>query len=69
MFFDGASAPEMLPTFKSAGICHPTFMRLYLLHLKSLGFPLPDGALNARFQRYNGDFLELGKGEILVRSA
>ena len=68
VFFDGASAPEMLPTFRATGVCRPTFMRLYLQHLKSLGFALPDGAFEAQFRRYNGDFLELGKGEILVRS-
>ena len=67
-FFDTASAPEMLPTFRATGTCRPTFMRLFLMHLKSLGFALPDGALDAQFHRYNGDFLELGKGEILVRS-
>lgn len=67
-FFDGASAPEMLPTFRATGVCQPTFMRLYLQHLKSLNFALPDSALEARFRRYNGDFLELGKGEILIRS-
>lgn len=68
VMFDGESAPEMIPTFRATGICQPTFMRLYLQHLKSLGFTLPDGALDAKFHRYNGDFLELGKGEILVRA-
>lgn len=68
VFFDGDSAPEMLPTFRATGVCRPTFMRLYLQHLKSLGFSLPEGAFGAQFRRFNGDFLELGKGEILVRS-
>lgn len=67
-FFDGESAPEMLPTFRATGVCRPTFMRLFIQHLKSLGFAVPDGALDAQFHRYNGDFLELGKGEILVRA-
>lgn len=67
-FFDGASAPEVLPTFRTTGLCRPTFLRLYLQHLKSLGFVVPDGTIGAQFRRFNGDFLELGKGEILVRS-
>lgn len=68
VLFDGASAPDMLPTFQATGICQPTFVRVYLQHLKSLGFAVPEGTLDAQFRRYNGDFLELGKGEILVRS-
>lgn len=68
VLFDGKSAPDMLPTFRATGHCRPTFMRLFLVHLKSQGFALPDGALDAQFQRYNGDFLELGRGEILVRA-
>ena len=66
-FFNGAAAPEMLPTFKAAGLCEPVFMQTYLRHLASLGFPVPDEA-GGSFRRYNGDFLELGKGEILIRA-
>ena len=69
VFFDTASAPEMLPTFRQSGRCQPTFLRTYLLHLKSIGFPVPEGLLDASYQRFSGDFLELGKGEILVRAA
>ena len=63
----GGSAPDILPTFKDGGVCQPTFLRAYLLHLKSIGFPVPEGLLDANYQRYAGDFIELGKGEILVR--
>jgi len=62
-------APPMLPTFKAAGACDPTFLRVYLLHLQRSGFAIPDEWLNASYRRYNGDFLEYGKGEILVRTA
>lgn len=65
-FFDGANAPEMLPTFRAAGTCRPEFLQLYVRHLKSLGFAVPEHAFDLTWQRYNGDFLELGKGEILV---
>ena len=69
VFLDPASPPDMLPTFRHAGHCQPTFLRLYLKHLKDLGWPVPDGSLDANYQRHIGDFLELGKGELLIRNA
>lgn len=62
------SAPSLLPTFRDAGPCHPDFLRVYLRHLAALDWPVPDGSLSACYQRYCGDFLETGKGEILIRS-
>ena len=66
--FAGGS-PDMLPTFKYACTYRPTFLRLYLRRLAALGFAVPEGCLDAAYRRYCGDFLELGKGEILVREA
>jgi formylmethanofuran dehydrogenase subunit C len=63
----GSEAPPMLPTFRFAGACRPEFLRIYLLHLRRIGFAVPDECLSAACQRYNGDFLELGKGEIFIR--
>lgn len=60
--------PPMLPTFKFAGTFRPVFLRLYLLHLRRNGFDIPEECLAAAYDRYRGDFLELGKGEILFRS-
>ena len=60
--------PPMLPTFKHACVYQPAFLRIYLLHLRKLGLDVPDACLDAAFHRYNGDFLEYGKGEILVRA-
>ncbi len=65
----GTTAPDMLPTFKYACTYQPTFLRIYLRHLESLGFAVPDELRDATLRRYCGDFLELGKGEILVRAA
>lgn len=62
-------APPMLPTFRQACIYRPVFLRLYLSHLRKLGFPVPPAALEADYLRFSGDLLELGKGEILVRQA
>ena len=65
-----ASEPiDMLPTFKYAATYRPTFLTLFLRHLAASGFALPDGAAEAEYRRYCGDFLELGKGEILIRHA
>ena len=60
--------PDMLPTFKFAGTFRPVFLCFYLLHLKSRGFSVPDECLDTDYHRYSGDFLEYGKGEILVRA-
>lgn len=68
-FFDAQHAPQPLPTFKYACTYHPVFLRFYLIHLRSRSFPAPEGALDATYHRYSGDFLEYGKGEILVRTA
>ena len=61
--------PDVLPTFKYAGVQKPTFLRFTLLDLRSRGVRIPDALLDAEYRRYNGDFLELGKGEILFRAA
>lgn len=68
VLFDG-KPPAMLPTFKYACTYRADFLRVYLRHLARIGFPVPDDFLHASYRRYNGDFLELGKGEILIRQA
>ncbi|MEX0701000.1 MAG: formylmethanofuran dehydrogenase subunit C [Planctomycetales bacterium] len=59
---------ELLPTFRRSGTQRFVFLRFYLLRLKELGFPVPDGVLDAACRRYAGDFLESGRGEILLRA-
>ena len=59
--------PDMLPTFKYACTYRPVFLRLYLRHLQSRGFAIPDDALETDYRRYCGDFLEDARGEILTR--
>ncbi len=65
--FSTTQSPELLPTFHHAGIEQPTFLRIYLRHLERLGFAFPPGCVTANYDRYSGDLIELGKGEILVR--
>ncbi len=65
--FHATSPPDMLPTFKFACVYRPVFLRFYLLHLRERGFRVPPACLNSDYRRYCGDFLEDGKGEILLR--
>lgn len=67
--FGSGPIPEMLPTFRFACTCQPIFLQLYLRHLRSAGFPVADDCFTMPVSRYSGDFLELGKGEILTRAA
>ena len=64
-----SAGAEPLPTFELASRYRPTFLRLYLRRLTACRFPLPQGCWDAEYQRYCGDFLESGKGELLLRAA
>ena len=63
------SPPQMLATYRRSVRTSPVFLRIYLEHLRRVGFPLPEGCTSAEYRRYCGDFLELGRGEILLREA
>jgi formylmethanofuran dehydrogenase subunit C len=62
-------APETLVTFRRACVYEPVFLAIYLRQLKAWGYPVPDGLIGARWRRYSGDLVSLGKGEILAREA
>lgn len=66
-YFDASSAPEILPSFKLSGEQRPTWLAIYLRHLQQRGFPMPAEVFESSYRCYRGDFLELGKGELLVR--
>lgn len=57
---------EMLPTFRYACTYRPTYLRLYLLHLRDLGLPVEDAYIDGRYQRWSGDSVELNRGEALI---
>jgi formylmethanofuran dehydrogenase subunit C len=57
---------RLLPTFRFDCLYRPTWLRLYANHLRGLGLPLPAAALSERWQRWSGDGLDLGRGEILM---
>lgn len=62
----GRDEVELLPTFRYSGRQRFVFLRFYLLRLRELGFPVPDELLDAECRRFAGDFVESGKGEILL---
>lgn len=67
--FGSATPPDMLPTFRLASVYQPVYLQLYFRELAHKGFPVPEECYRSSYRRYLGDFLELGKGEILVRAA
>jgi formylmethanofuran dehydrogenase subunit C len=53
-------------TFRYACTYRPPHVALLLRHLRAhAGVPVNDRHLTGRYERYSGDFAELGKGEIL----
>ncbi|MFN0199150.1 MAG: formylmethanofuran dehydrogenase subunit C [Planctomycetaceae bacterium] len=61
-----SASPDMLPTFRYCSTYQPTFLRIYLQQLRKRGFTVPERCWSSRLHRFAGDFLEQGKGEILV---
>jgi formylmethanofuran dehydrogenase subunit C len=60
-------AIDLLPTFRDAGTYRPTFLALLLRTLRRIyGFDVEDRYVNGLYQRYSGDFVELGRGEVWV---
>jgi formylmethanofuran dehydrogenase subunit C len=63
----GGEPPPLLPSFRRACRYRPEVMALLLRHLKRLEFPVPDDLLRTEFDLYNGDLIEGGRGELLIR--
>lgn len=57
---------ELLPTFTYDCTYRPTFLRSYWLHLRKMGFLVPDKVITGDYQRWSGDSIELNRGEILL---
>ncbi len=62
-----AGTPDLLPTFRYSCLYRPTWLSFFLRNLAQTGFPVPENCFSSEYRRYCGDFLTLGKGEILVR--
>ncbi len=57
---------RILPTFYLDCVYRPTFLRLYLRHLRALGLPVEEQHITGAYRRWSGDMVELGRGELLV---
>lgn len=67
--FDPGDSFEPSPTFAGAGAYRFPFLAVFLKELRDQGFSVPPGVEARRFERYNGDLLESGRGEILTTSS
>lgn len=57
---------QLLPTFRYNCTYGPAFLRVYLKALQKYGLSIKEEYITGSYRRYNGDIIELGKGEILV---
>jgi len=57
---------HLLPTFARAGRFRPAFLTLYYQQLAAWGFSVPRSVSSAWLDRYNGDMVVGGRGEILA---
>jgi formylmethanofuran dehydrogenase subunit C len=58
--------PRLLPTFMLDCTYRPVWLRMCWRRLTEAGFAVPSAAAEALYRRYSGDFVESGKGEVLV---
>ncbi len=56
----------LLPTFRYACMYQPVFLRFFGRRLQTLGASLPEAAWHGLYERYCGDLVEGGLGEILL---
>jgi len=61
--------PQLLPTFRPAGLSNPTFLRLYFAELRRRGFTFDDQVADAELRSFAGDGLTVGKGEVFTRAS
>ena len=67
--FVGDKLPLMLPSFRRACRFEPDALKLIARFLKSLNFAASIERLMSPYELYNGDLIEGGRGEILLRAA
>ena len=67
--FLGPELPPILPSFRFACRFNPQLMGLLLMQLKSHQFAVPNEIQDMTLDLYHGDFIEGGRGEMLLRAA
>jgi formylmethanofuran dehydrogenase subunit C len=66
--FFGRKRPPILPTFRHACRCQPDVLPLLLRELHQRQFAVSDDLFTSFYDLYNGDLIEGGRGEILMRT-
>ncbi|MFP6612076.1 MAG: formylmethanofuran dehydrogenase subunit C [Pirellulales bacterium] len=66
--FFGDDPPPLLPSFRRGSTFDPLFLQMTFRQLRGLGFGIRDDLDTCRFELYHGDFIEGGRGEIIVAS-
>jgi formylmethanofuran dehydrogenase subunit C len=66
--FLGPERPRLLPSFRYACRFQPQAMHMLLRQMVSYGFPFPEEHLHAELDLFNGDLIEGGRGELLMRA-
>jgi formylmethanofuran dehydrogenase subunit C len=57
--------PQLLPTFRYDCVYRPVFLRIFLRQLQAWGVGVAEEQLHGSYERYSGDLVSLGKGEVL----
>ncbi|MCH5375732.1 MAG: formylmethanofuran dehydrogenase subunit C [Planctomycetes bacterium] len=68
LVFLGDQQPCLLSTFRFACRHRPLAITMLLRHLRQSGFPISGDMMHVDFDMYNGDFIESGRGEVLLRA-
>jgi formylmethanofuran dehydrogenase subunit C len=63
----GPNPPALLPSFRYGSTFRPQYLSLLLREVRAKGLRLDDALFDAEFDLYHGDFVALGKGEVLIR--
>jgi formylmethanofuran dehydrogenase subunit C len=61
----GPERPTLLPTFRYGCRFRPLVLAMLLKELAGLGYTVPQGLGTAEVDLYHGDFVALGRGEVL----
>lgn len=67
--FLGQELPPLLPSFRRACRYRPEAMQLVYRYLRKLDFQIADEVVTSFYDLFNGDLIEGGRGEILLRVA
>ena len=65
----GVKRPQLLPSFRYATTYRPQIIPLLLRSIRNKGFQVDEALLMSDFDLYQGDMIEVGRGEVMFRHA